>query len=493
MKRLLPALLLGCALLPGHPRAAAPPAVSWSYVVSIPSLQKGLVDVDWTLRGLSGEVQICADMNGAERYVQALYQVEGAAQRRIERPRPEAECWVLQAPGGRPLHLRYRYDLARLAAETGDPDYASRMGDDFIFNDQAVLLRPDPLPRGAPIEVELRLPPGARAATPWQRLPGPEGRPPRFRYDSDHYDGGSYVAVGRLRDLGELAISATGPGGATAGVATLTLIDRRCRSGDEVLRRWVEGALSSVARFYGEVPGRRVHIILAPAEGSGDAGVFGTILRRGPPSVVLFLGADGAPERFAHDWMAVHELFHLGNARVRGRPAWFIEGFTTYYQDVLRGRPGGGERPLDMWGDLHDGLRRHCDPVEGVPLRRESQNVRRSHRYTRVYWGGACVAFLLDVAIRERSAGKRSLDQLLLELRRRSQERDLGEEEIIAALEAAAGPGPSGRPLVRELIDSDRPLPYRRAYERLGIEPTGPETVRLRDDAPLSHLRRSIM
>ena len=32
----------------------------------------------------------------------------------------------------------------------------------------------------------------------------------------------------------------------------------------------------------------------------------------------------------------------------------------------------------------------------------------------------------------------------------------------------------------------------RSAYKQLGIEPTGPDTVRLRDDAPLAAVRRGI-
>ena len=81
--------------------------------------------------------------------------------------------------------------LAGMAGITGDPDYVSRVDDSYVFNDEAVLLRPDPLPRRAPITVEFDLPEGLAVATPWQRLEGPGLK---FRYDSEHYDAGSYVA-----------------------------------------------------------------------------------------------------------------------------------------------------------------------------------------------------------------------------------------------------------------------------------------------------------
>ncbi|MCS6912732.1 MAG: hypothetical protein RMK29_18050 [Myxococcales bacterium] len=448
----------------------------WDYVITFQDLRRGLLEVDWTLRGLAGPVRLCADTDGAERFVRQMWVVEpggGGPRRRLER-QPGTSCWRTLALPRQPLRLRYHYDLAALAAATGDPDQASRLGDDYIFNDQAVLLRPDPLPAGVPIEVEFRLPAGTQVAPPWRRLPGPGLR---FRYDSDHYQAGSYVAIGKLIELEGLEVG--------GGRIALHRLARPCRAADAVLREWVKEAATRVARFYGELPGQRVHVILAPVEGSDDPSLFGTILRRGPPSVVLYFGAESTPTAFASDWMATHELFHLGNPLVRGRPAWFIEGFTTYYQDVLRARDGG-EAPAAMWADLADGFRRHCDPVEGASLLQESERLRQTRRYSRVYWGGACVAFLLDVAMRER--GHPGLDEVMRALRVKSQHGALEPEQVIDALDRAAGAGMTAR-----LLGSRTPLPLQQAYQRLGIEPLGPGLVRLRDDAPLSAVRRAML
>jgi predicted metalloprotease with PDZ domain len=112
--------------------------------------------------------------------------------------------------------------------------------------------------------------------------------------------------------------------------------------------------------------------------------------------------------------------------------------------------------------------------------------MRETHRYTRVYWGGACLAFALDVAIRERSGNRRSLDDLLRELRLTP--RPSSEAEILAALDAAAG-----APRATGLLEATSAWHVEPLLRRLGIVPTGPETVRLTDEAPLASIRRSIL
>lgn len=456
---------------PGRSLADGP---GWDFVVTVPDLQRGVADVEWTLRGMSGEVTLCADMDGAERYVQdmTVLQREGAGERRLPF---EEECWQAQARTGRELRLHYRYHLGRLARDSGNPDFASRLDGEYIFNDGTALLRPEPIPQQAPITVEFRVPPGVQVVTPWERLPGPGWR---YRYDSDQYSGGNYVIIGHVQTLGEWAVR--------DGRVALSVLSHPRQAPDDALRRWVDLAVRAVADFYGFLPGRRVQVVLAPVAGSSEPGVFGTVMRHLYPSVVLYFGALCNARDFSDDWVAVHELFHLGNPRVVRKLPWFIEGFTTYYQDVLRAR-SGQRSALQMWGDLHDGFRRHCDPVRGVSLGEESRRLWQTHHYTRVYWGGACVAFLADVAIRDRSGNKSSLDTVLRDLYRVSQHAPLDEDAVIAALERAAG-----QPLVRRLLESRTPPPLAAAYALLGIEPTGPDTVRLHDDARGAAIREAI-
>ena len=194
--------------------------------------------------------------------------------------------------------------------------------------------------------------------------------------------------------------------------------------------------------------------------------------------------------------MATHELFHLGNPTLEEKKLpWLVEGFTTYYQDVLRGRRGAAEAAR-MWGDLYDGCHRFGDPEGGVSLEEESRRLRESHNYPRVYWGGACLALRLDVAIRERSGNTRSLDDVMRDLRRRSAARPFTAARILDELARETGDSPSviarTGGFARAHLRATRPLGLDELYRRLGLEPTGSASVKLLDDAPLAPIRRGI-
>ncbi|MFO0573642.1 MAG: hypothetical protein U1A78_06580 [Polyangia bacterium] len=486
MRWLVVLALLG-ALLPAQRVQGRPPAAAaagsraaasprWDFVVRFPDLQ-GIAEVAWTLHGFaSGRLRVCADMDGAGEYVRDLVQLAGESGPAQPLPR-DGTCWLATVDGA-PTRLRYRYDLRSLARDQSSVDYAEQLGDSFIFNDETLLLRPDPLPRGRPpaaITVEFQLPAGASLTAPYARLAEPGLR---FRLDAEQYDGGNYITVGQVASLGQIRLPHT--------TVDLNVLRWPRRASDAALRGWIETAVGAVDRFYGTLLHDRVHVTLVPVPGSRKPALFGSVMRRGLASVVLYIGAGCERFDFREEWVAVHELFHLGNPLTDGKMSWFVEGFTTYYQDVLRGRLRA-LTPAATWGDLWDGVRRFCQPTGGASLAEESESLRRTHRYTRVYWGGACVALLTDIAIREHSRGQVTLDDVLRALRQQSLRAPVEEDEVIAALDRAAG-----RPLVKALLAERRAIAVREALARLGVIPTGDETVELRDDAPLAGLRRAM-
>lgn len=463
---------------------------SWSFVVELADLAAGTLEITWSLRGFSGPLRVCTDLPQGGPFVRGLAEVAPAGPRPLER---DGRCWRLAAAQPTGTVLRYRFDLRGLAAAHRSPDFAERLGETLVFADEAVLLRPDPLapyrPRGAPapIDVEFHVPGGVQVMAPFQPVPAGAGVY-RFRTDALQYDYGSYVTVGRLHDLGVLTLPHT-----TVEIKT---VDLPRRAPDESLRRWIEQAMRPIDAFYGPLLAKRMHVLLSPVAGSDRPGIFGTIMRRGTPSAVIYYGGDCAAPETADDWLPVHELFHAGNPNLDLKLSWFTEGFTTYYQDVLRARRKTATA-AQIWDDLHDGMVRFCQPEEGRSLAVESDEMQKRHSYVRVYWGGACVALHLDAAIRERSGGRRSLDDVYRELRGRSLEEPLSEDEVIAALDEAAGPprGPArrgGGSFVRALLDEPKAIDLGPLYQRLGLVPTGPTTLRLRDDAPLSAIRRAM-
>ena len=470
---------------PSRHLAATPapaPAKSWSFVVTMADLLRPVFDVSMTVRGYSGDIRLCLFMPEIDDNVSAM--------RRIG-PGPaityEDECWDLRAVDPQGTRLSYKIDLHRISERKGAADYVQRIGESYVWNDQAVFLHPMPYPHptgNAPrplIDAEFHLPPGVKLVTPWTRLDaGASDGAARYRFDCDQHDGGSYITMGRaLQDLGAVT---TGP-----IVTRMHLLNLPHRPSSDALRAWIAEAMRAVAKFYGDTVSKEVVITLVPVAGSSDPGVFGTVVRRGTPSVLIYFGADCTNLTMAADWVAVHELFHIGNPLVENRIPWLSEGVTTYYQDILRMRAHVMSAE-DGFGDLYDGFRRFCQPESLVSIGEESRQLPDTHRYTRVYWGGACVAFLADVAIRARTAGKRSLDDAMLKLRRQSLDAPLDEAAIIAVLDEEVG----DRQLSRWL-SARRLLPVVDWLRRLGIEPTGPASVRFHDDAPLAAVRKAMI
>ena len=282
--------------------------------------------------------------------------------------------------------------------------------------------------------------------------------------------------------------------------ARLYLIDLPHRASDAALRTWMTSALSAVSSFYRELMPSPVTVTLIPLGNSRTAGLYGSVLRPLRPSAQIFFG--GAAESFSlgDDWLATHELFHVGNPFLSSRLPWLIEGFTTYYEEVLRARAGHCRRPPPgaRWWLLPP-----LSARDGHSLADDSARMRQSHNYQRVYWGGACLAFMVDVAIRSRSSGHAvkpggvaNLDDLMRELRRRSLRQPLDEAEILAALDAAAGDR-----LASRLLRQTGRIAVREQLLRLGVRPSDDARldrdasrypVTFDDRAPLSAIRRAL-
>lgn len=412
------------------------------------------------------ELRVCLDMPNAGSAVRRLEQRLGTAWVAQTRAKDDQDCFELtKAPR---IELKYDVDLSDFE---GDADYSARFGDDWVFNEEAVFFRPDPLPGGKTIDVEFELEPGQSVAAPWKTL-----GPGHFESSCVQYDAGSYVALGHLESLGTLQI-----GGARID---LTRLSGSSKPDADVLRGWVSRVFEALTTFYGEVPsgpGHRVHLVFAPIQGAKNAGVFGEVLRHGTPSVLLLYGAE-ATGGFVGDWVASHELFHLGNPVVQGKLPWLVEGFTTYYTDVLRARTGR-LRQDEAWHSLASMCLEHGQPERGRSLGEASRGMRQAHSWDRVYQGGACLALRLDVAIRLRSQGKRSLDEVMRDLR--ATDAAMEESEVLARLDAESGGVASPH------LGATGRLPLDTLLKALGVAVKGDE-VRFDDKAPQASIRRAI-
>lgn len=261
------------------------------------------------------------------------------------------------------------------------------------------------------------------------------------------------------------------------------------------LDRWLSRAAEAVALVHGgRVPVPRVQVLVLPVPADGDEPVvFGVALRGGGPGLSLLLSEDATDDDLRTDWVALHELFHLGMPFVAPEDAWLSEGITMYYSETLRGRIGAF-RPADAWGNLERGFARGRGGGSGRTLRDESRAMSRTGEYRRVYWSGAALALRWDVELRRRSANTRSLDDALAALAEEtlSPPRRWTAAELLPRLDRWWGE-PLFTRIARPALESRDFPDVGDLYAELGVQVAEDGAVTLDSGAPLAAICRSLV
>jgi predicted metalloprotease with PDZ domain len=173
-------------------------------------------------------------------------------------------------------------------------------------------------------------------------------------------------------------------------------------------------------------------------------------LRGGGPAVVILLKRGANAATLADDWTATHEFLHLGVPRLPPEDSWLFEGLATYYTELTRAR-AGLITSKQAYQHLLEGFERGRHGGSGgggssggsggssggsLTLREESAQMRERHSFYRVYWAGAAIAFLADVAARR--AGTATLDGALRSFAAccASSEHEATADSVLAALAA---------------------------------------------------------
>jgi predicted metalloprotease with PDZ domain len=174
--------------------------------------------------------------------------------------------------------------------------------------------------------------------------------------------------------------------------------------------------------FWGDTRGDFVVTVLAmPATHDGLVGIG----RDG--GFMALIPADVSPRKIA--WLATHEYTHAWIPMRTGRmPAgdaepsayWFSEGFTVFYTDRLglRDRRATLQAFLDDFNAGSVGY--DMSPVRRAPNARIVRDFWSDPDVQRLpYVRGAVLAYLLDARLRDRTAGRHSLDDVMHRMRDR--------------------------------------------------------------------------
>lgn len=180
--------------------------------------------------------------------------------------------------------------------------------------------------------------------------------------------------------------------------------------------------LESHASLMGGVPCQRALLILSPFPGTEGAGRWSAETRG---STVVLLSGQQPAKTAALVQLSMplaHELFHLwvpNGLALEGNYDWFYEGFTIYQAMRTAQRLN-----ILTFQDFLNAVGRAFDTYSSAPERDKLSLIEASQRRwttspSLIYQKAMLVALLYDLTLRRQTKGKRSLDDVYVELFRR--------------------------------------------------------------------------
>ncbi len=365
--------------------------------------------------------------------------------------------------------VRYRFALEKAALAVDADGVAAEHDGAVIAPPSAWLLRPICLPDEQAFRLHVTEAPGERFATGLFRGPDHE-----ITGDLSDLPKAPFTAFGALR------LRTIDVGGESIQIATLP---GDLDLPDDGLAAWIQGAARLVHDYYGRPPAPSALVLLVPTSGRGIG--YGRTLGNGGASVILPLGEHSTAAELGRGWELTHELLHTAFPLLDRQHAWLAEGLATYVEPLLRARKGiiSPEEALShLYRRMPFGLAAPGGPgLDGATS------------WGRVYWGGAIFCLLADVAIRERTGGKKSLDDALRAIV--AEGGNVGARWPVSRVLAVADAA-TGVPVFSELYAAQaarcEAIDLAAMWRSLGVSPDG-LAVRFDESAPRAWIRRAIV
>lgn len=378
--------------------------------------------------------------------------------------------------------MNYTVDLEKAARS--EPQNRSLAPGNRLISPSLWLWRPR-LTDGVDIELQFDLPPGMQVSLPW---PKRDDVPNAYRL------GRSPESADAPAVFGNFETQAVSVPGAVINVDLLQSSNPAATRMDTgAITEWIRATATDVSLAYGRFPNPSPQVVVIPVADNrrgGSAVPFGRVIRDGGEAIELYVDESQPLGAFLGDWTATHEFSHLMLPYIEWRHRWISEGFAEYYQNVLMARSGAYHRQ-EAWQKLYEGLERgRLSRPELSP----NQAAAGDHRGSRmkVYWSGAAIALMADVALRERSGGEETLDDVLSRLQAccLPSDRVWSGPEFFAKLDTLTST-PVFLSLYRRYADTAGFPDTRPLFGRLGLSVTHDE-VRLRKDGELAGIPAAI-
>ena len=204
------------------------------------------------------------------------------------------------------------------------------------------------------------------------------------------------------------------------------------------------------------------------------------------PRIRLFVADDATEKDLASDWQLVHEMVHLALPSLSGH-AWLEEGIAVYVEPIARARAGLQSKD-EIWRWMLSGAPRGLEAIR-------THGLDGSSGWAATYWGGTVYCLFADVGIRERTKGRKSLDDALRGIQTAGG--DVTETWPIERV-LDAGDRATGVPVLRELYakwkDGPIAVDLPDLFQRLGVSSSGGRDGKITydDAAPLAPVRKGI-
>ncbi len=451
-------LLAGCH---GHPMLATlTPAGQWSYDVAEEQDGRVLAVTADFPPGTPGAMRVDGD---TRRFVQRVEWQDGGG---WSAAATTAGGWTVPGCAEHGCRVRYRFALGDAARTLDDLDRAARLDDAYLVAPSAWMLGPRAA-TGRSFRLRVR---HGDAMTAGLTASGPDVREGPLPFPS-----APVTIFGRFRPLAVNVQNARIDVAVTAPSLAVT---------DAQVRDWVRSDASAIAAEYGRYPVDHLLLTL-PSARWREIG-YGQTMGGGGAAITVFIGPGATGRELGDDWVLEHEMVHLALPSLEARYHWLEEGIATYLEPFARTRAGllDDER---VWSGL----------VHGLPLGEPEpgdEGIDRTPTWGRTYWGGALFCFVADLTIREKSGGKRSLDDALRAIVRAG-----GSIETSWDLERVLQTGDRGTGLT-VLHDlhaawSQTPVEVDLAgwWKRLGVVVRDGRFAGVDDGAPLAHMRKAMV
>jgi predicted metalloprotease with PDZ domain len=462
-------------------RAVPPNAPEIAYNVSMPRPHTHLFEVEMRLRYQPGAIPASVDLlmpvwtpgsylvREFERHVQD-FTAQDATGRALQWSKTNKNTWRIETGGARELRVRYSIYANELSVRT------SELNDRHAFwNNANLLMYPNGL-LGAASTLHVE------PFKDWKIATGLPAAGVRDTFRAENFDilYDSPFIVSNFRVV-EFDVK---------GVHHRVVIDGEGTYDLERIRREVQKIVEAEAMMMGDIPYRDYTFILllGASGGGGLEHLNSTALtwRR--------FGFSTAEDRRDFHTLVAHEFFHLWNVK-RIRPdalgpfdytrenytrlLWVAEGITSFYENVFTRRAG-----LMTDKQYLEEVARDIQSLQQTPGRLEQSAEESSfdawikqyrpdentvNSTISYYDKGALLGFLLDLEIRRRSNGARSLDDVMRALYNDffKKNRNYTPEDFQRTAEAAAGS--SLEEFFRRYVRGRDELDYNTALEWAGL------------------------